>query len=371
MRVKVSIVTIFALLIGLTQVQASSFTSIHSFGDSLSTTNDSPAPSQYFYGGRYCNGRIWVEVIAGWQGLSYSAAQNNSYFGNDIEAVELYLLTYTAPADVGTALYTLWVSGADFANFMFADDGVPYENSNIGTWNTFLTDTLDTHESVISTLYDKGVRSLIIPNQPDPSVAPVFFLSGSERSFIKARVQEFNSGLEARLLTLLPTLPGLQVWSPDAFNKFEEILADPTAYNLQNPVVPGPPDTFDYGFIASYGVYGDGGTPDLQSGPGVDYVFWDDLNATAAVHFILADLVQNEVSPPRVDSIKPVSGGYDLQFSNLPVGRVGSIEGSENLTDWLEDLEITPTATTETFNLTPTQAKRFFQLDISSGWVWP
>jgi phospholipase/lecithinase/hemolysin len=367
-RLNAGIAMLLLGLIGSVQVQAAGFTSLHVFGDSLSTTEDSPAPSQYFYGGRYCNGRVWIEVLAGWQDLPYLPAQNDSTFGNDIEDVESALATYTAPADAATALFVLWVSGADFANFMFAGSGLPYEASNLAVWNTFLTDTLDSHEAVISTLYGKGVRNLILPNLPDLSVAPVFGLSPAELNFVKDRVQDFNSGLEGRLATLLPTLPGLRVWTPDVFNLIEGVLADPAAFGLQNPVIPGPPDTFEYGLIPAFDA---GGTPDLATGPGTDYVFWDDLNPTAAVHFIIADLVQDEISPPRIDFITKVPGGFDLQFSNLPAGRPGSIEGSENLAGWSEDAPYTPAATTDTVTLNPTGPMRFFRLDFSSGWTWP
>lgn len=362
---KAYIAILLVSLIGLmTQVHAAGFTSIHAFGDSLSTTTDTPDPSDDYYGGRYCNGRIWIEVLAGWQGLSYVSSQNDSSFGNDIEDVAADLPTYTAPVDVSTALYILWVSGADFANFMFAEDGLPYQSSNIDTWDDFIADTLDSHEAVITTLHGKGVRKLILPNQPDLSIAPIFGLSSSQSSFIKARVQDYNAGLEARLATLLPTLPGLEVWTPDVFNLFEDMLANPSAYSLQIPIAENPP-------ILDYALQVAAVPPDFVDGPGTDYIFWDDLNPTAAVQFFLADLVQSEVCPPKIDSITQVTGGFDLQFSNLQVGRVGSIEGSDDLDGWVEDQSITPTSTTETKTLNTTDPKRFFRLSFDSGWVWP
>ena len=363
---KAYIAILLTTLIGLmTGVHAAGFTSIHAFGDSLSTTTDTPDPIADYFGGRYCNGRIWIEVLAGWQGLAYVPAQNISTFGYDIEDVELDLTTYTAPVDAATALYILWVSGADFANFMFAvGSAQPYEASNIAAWNTFITNTLDSHEAAITALYDKGVRKLILPNQPDLSVAPVFGLSASELSFIKARVQQFNTGLEARLDTLLPTLTGLEVWTPDVFNLFEDMLANPSAYNLQTPTTKAPP-------ILDYALQVAAVPPNFATGAGTDYLFWDDLNPTAAVQFILADLIQSEVCPPKIDSITQVTGGFDLQFSNLQVGRVGSIEGSGDLDGWVEDLAMTPTATSETKTLNPIDPQRFFRLNFNSGWVHP
>lgn len=359
---KAYIAILLTTLIGwMTEVHADGFTSIHAFGDSLSTTTDTPDPSDDYYGGRFCNGRIWIEVLAGWQGLAYVSGQNISKFGYDIENVESDLTTYAAPTDVATALYILWVSGADFANFI---PSVSADNSDITVWNNFVTNTLDWHENVITALYNKGVRKLILPNQPDLSVAPFFGLDATKRSFVKARVQEFNTGLEDRLAVLLPTLPDLQVWAPDVFNLFEDILANPSAYNLQNPTAFFPP-SFDYALL------GAAIPPNFVDGFGTDFIFWDELNPTAAVQFILADFIQSEVCPPKIDSITQVTGGFELQFSNLQVGRVGSIEGSENLSGWGEDAAITPTATSGTETLNPTGSKRFFRLNFNSGWVWP
>jgi len=46
------------------------------FGDGVSTTTnkllDSPA---LYYGHRYCNGRVWIEVLAQRQGISYEFEQ--------------------------------------------------------------------------------------------------------------------------------------------------------------------------------------------------------------------------------------------------------------------------------------------------------
>lgn len=363
---KAYIAILLTALIGwMPKVYAAGFTSIHAFGDSLSATTDTPSPSDDYYGGRYCNGRIWIEVLAGWQGIAYVPAQNISTFGYDIEDVELDLTTYTAPVDAATALYILWVSGADFANFMFAvGSAQPYEASNIAAWNTFITNTLDSHEAAIIALYDEGVRKLVLPNQPDLSVAPIFGLSASELSFIKARVQQFNAGLEARLAALLSTRSDLEVWTPDVFNLFEDMLANPSAYSLQTPATFAPP-------ILDYALLGASVPPDFEDGFGTDYVFWDDLNPTAAVQFILADLIQSEVCPPKIDSITQVTGGFDLQFSNLQVGRLGSIEGSEFLDSWVEDLAITPTSTSETKTLNPAATQRFFRLNFESGWIWP
>ena len=46
------------------------FTSIYCFGDGVSTTTDNtdPAEQAKYYGQSFCNGRVWLEVLAQWQG---------------------------------------------------------------------------------------------------------------------------------------------------------------------------------------------------------------------------------------------------------------------------------------------------------------
>ena len=57
------------------------FTSLYVFGDGISTTTNGPG-GIYYYGRRYSNGRVWVELLAEWQGLAYDANKNWSYYGH-------------------------------------------------------------------------------------------------------------------------------------------------------------------------------------------------------------------------------------------------------------------------------------------------
>jgi hypothetical protein len=58
--------TLVVLLFGLAVLPAqAAFKSLYVFGDGLSTTTDnvqSPPLSASYYGSRYSNGRVWVEV---------------------------------------------------------------------------------------------------------------------------------------------------------------------------------------------------------------------------------------------------------------------------------------------------------------------
>src|SRR5215469_9137538 len=77
-------IIIGALLYGMLVVPAQAFTSLYVFGDALSTTTDNAYSAQdpkQYYGKRYSNGRVWVEVLAQRQGIPI--ASNWSYYDND------------------------------------------------------------------------------------------------------------------------------------------------------------------------------------------------------------------------------------------------------------------------------------------------
>jgi len=78
--------TLGLVLLGLTvRPVSAAFTSLNVFGDSLSSTTSNSASGTLatnYFGKRYSNGRVWVEVLAQQQGLPYVASNNISYFGN-------------------------------------------------------------------------------------------------------------------------------------------------------------------------------------------------------------------------------------------------------------------------------------------------
>ena len=74
------------------------FTSLYLFGDGLSTTTNGPG-GIYYYGRRYCNGRVWVEVLAQRQGLAYDLNNNWSYFGHYSPNLVTNVNAFATPPD--------------------------------------------------------------------------------------------------------------------------------------------------------------------------------------------------------------------------------------------------------------------------------
>jgi len=355
------------------------FTSLYVFGDGVSSTTDSFGPPDY-HELRYCNGRVWVEVLSEWQNLSYTESANTSYYGqtsgrltggvNRPNDLLDNISVFVAPVDVNTSLFTVWVSNADFVEFT-GIDGPNYDENDTGpggdveTWATLIEDSIINHKAAISALYTKGVRTLVLPLAVDITIAPDLNLAAqADNDFIRARVVEFNSDFQDMLDTLLPTLPGLKIYVPDTFSFFDELVANPAKYGVTNPL--RPPGTDPDWYASGYDVM-----PLDLDGPGAQYVFWDDLHPTAKVQMHLADLVQQMISPARISGISPVGGGYELEMSNVPVGRDGSVRGSGNLVDWMEDLSFSSISVVQDVMVPSTDPSRFFRLQFPVVWTWP
>ena len=138
------------------------FSSLYVFGDGACTTTSRPYDTilePYYYGRRYCNGRVWVEVLAQWQGVGYDEANNNSFFGHDSVDLLVSVDDFVAPPDVSTALFVVWANDADFVGFM-SGDGIPYNETNLPAWTTFIGEAIANHELAITNLHAKGMRTV-------------------------------------------------------------------------------------------------------------------------------------------------------------------------------------------------------------------
>ncbi len=332
----------------------SAYTSLWVFGDGVCTTTQGPGGSN-FYGNRYCNGRVWVEVLAEWQGLSYDADQNLSYFGQDSDELLANLANHAAPADVATALYIIWSGNADFVEFTFANPPA-YSAADLPDWSDFIADSVADHRAAIEDLHAKGVRHLVLPSAADIASAPFFAMDPADAAFIRTRIDEFNGALAQMVGELEPSVPGMTIHLVDIASFLDDVLANPGDYGVHSPEtyalleVPLPPDL---------------------AGPGADYVFWDDLHPTARVQMHIADVIFQAIAPPAIETIAPVAGGCRLDLVNVPVGRDGVIDGSGDLNDWSEDLEFAGINANQSVIVPSTEPARFFRARYPVVWTWP
>lgn len=351
------------LLVMLPVAQAAAaFSSLYAFGDGVCTTTDNEAnlPTLY-HEKRYCNGRVWIEVLCEWQGITYNAGNNLSYYGHDSAKLVTNTNNFAAPADAATALFVVWCNNADFVLFAFANNP-PYSSGNIPAWTTFINQSITRHTQAVTTLYNKGARTLVMPKACDISATPAFDLTPNDSAFIRNRAIQFNLAFDAAMTTLASAKPGLVIHRPDTFTFFEQVLVNPGAYGLINPGIDALTDL---------------GNPSMVSGPGTTYIFWDDLGPTAKFQMHLAELVQQLISPVKVTSLTRTGSTAQLVVGHVPLQREGFVEGcGALLPPWQPDTSIlvpftSGGSTTSTITFSAPNAKRFYRVAFPVVWTWP
>jgi outer membrane lipase/esterase len=342
-----------ALLFGSAVCPAqAAFTSLYVFGDGVSTTTNSPGGAIY-HGKRYCNGRVWVEVLAQWQGLNYESNKNWSYFGHYSPNLVANVSSFT-PTNASTALFVVWINNADFV--FNVQNYSPYTTNNLAVWTDAMNRSLSNHIVVITNLYAKGARTLVMPNAVDISkITPAYpGLTPSDKSFIRQRTLDFNTAFTIALSNAAASLPNLKIYVPDTFALLDNVLAHPANYGFTNTTS----DAIDDGYVSF-------------TGPGTNYVFWDYLHPTAKFQMVLADITQQLLSPVHIIEIVPLPASNRLEVVNIPVGRNGLVEGSTNFVTWVNDLNFDSTNLTQSILVPANDQARFYRLRFPFVWTWP
>ncbi len=348
------------------------FTSLYIFGDGVSTTtNYGVAPTNLYYGKRNCNGRVWVEVLAQRLGLgansttnvNWSNSTNNwSYYGQYSSNLVANLTNFPVRPDANTALFVVWVNDADFVGYM----GSIYPSTNIVTWTNAINQSLTNHWRVITNLYyAKGARTLIMPTAVDITEIPKYDNSAN-KSFVRQRVIDFDTAFTALLNQARTSLPGITIYEPDIFALLDNALTNAAAYGLTNTLYNGlsidAVDAVNYGF------------PNASiNGYGTNYIFWDPFDPTAKFHAVLADTVQQLISPAQITNVTLLEEDCQLDMASLPIGLNGFVDGCANLlmTNWTVQANFSSTNATETIFVPAEAPVWFYRLRFPYSWSWP
>ena len=319
---------LFAFAIGLWLVASTVFTasaafsSLYVFGDALSSTTDNPDASDY-YNHRYSNGRVWVEVLAQRQGLIYDATKNISYWDHNSSNLVKELKNFTAPADVASDLFIVWVCNAD--TFDATSTAINSQNTDANLLlNQFMganNQAQAYHLQIITNLYAKGVRNLILPNVVDISEIPAFN-NGNLTSVLRGGCVDYNAKFANTINQAIVLCPGLTIYAPDFYSLLNNVLTNAASYGLTNALSGGfSIDALDSLYVKP---------PTILNGPGTNYIFWDPQDPTAMFHEIIADIAQQIISPVQISALKQINGSNRLDVVNMPVGLNGFLDGSTN-----------------------------------------
>ena len=319
------------------------FTSFYVFGDGVSTTTNNIYAG--YYGNRYSNGRVWVEVLAQRQGLAIGATNNCSYYGQYTTELLKNINKFTPPADVATTLFVVWVCDADLVQDVNDYQAAPGTYS----WANAITQSQANHLQAIQNLYAMGARTLIMPNAVDLSKVPAF----ATDTFIRQQITNYNNAFAITLSNAMASLTNLVIYQPDFFFLLNDIVAHSTNYGLTHPTTSAQADSLF-----------------ALNGPGAQYVFWDDEDPTAKAQCWMANLVQQLISPVQISKLTLLSGSNRLDMVNLPIGQAGFAEGSTNLANWTSVQSIGTNAP-QTLFVPTAGSPQFYRLRFPFAWTWP
>ena len=347
------------------------FTSFYIFGDTVSTTTNGPGGASY-YGNRYSNGRVWVEVLAQQQGMgansitnvnwSYSA-KNLSYFDHS-STLLLTELNSFSPTNATNALFIVWVNDADFYDYI--GDYPPYTSNNIASWNNAINQSLTNHFKIITNLYARGARTLIMPNAVDMTKVPeTAYLASADKSFIRQRVIAFNAGFTNTLNRARTNCPAIKIYVPDMFALLDNVVTNAAYYGLTNAL-----DSNGHSIDA----LSDTNLPNKSlNGPGTNHIFWDYLDPTAKLHSVIADVVQQLISPVRISQLTVLNGSNRLDMANVPIGQNGIVIGRTNLVlgNWKTNATFVSSNATQSVYIPASGPQWFYRLKFPYSWTWP
>ena len=340
------------------------FTNLYVFGDCISTTTNNTSGLSFYYGQRYSNGRVWVEVLAQRQGLTYDPNKNWSYFYNSCTTMLANVSSFLAPPDVSNDLFIIWVNNADL--WFLAK----YSGTSMASWTNSINQSQTDHYKAVTNLYAKGVRALVLPNAVDISTIPNFNASGNV-SFIHQRCLDYNVAFSNTLNRIRASCPSLALYTPDFFSLLTNILAHPANYGVTNTLCDGLSiDAVDAVSCDSY-TYPSA----VINGYGTNYIFWDPQDPTAKVHMWMANLTQQLLSPAQISEITMDSGDdqVELNLANVPIGQNGIVMGCTNLAlpAWKTNATFISSNATQTVDVPASNPVWYYRLSFPYSWTWP
>jgi outer membrane lipase/esterase len=283
----------------VTTAPGTAYDNVIVFGDSLSDVGNAyiasgnTIPGAPYYEGRFSNGLLWVEHIAGAYGVTLTPSFTQGTGGNDwavagaattVDASETVAsTTVTIPSlvhqkksylkSVGhkadpKALYVIWGGGNDVAYSLAGKNGAP-EPQNLPTAYAAAT------VNIIASLKLAGAKHFLVANVPDIGLTPDATGAGA---IAAAAANQLSKSMNAALAVALadPALDaGADIYSFNTFKIMDEIVEGTTHFvftDVVDPCVSGTtacPNT------------GDSSDPDHT-------LFWDGFHPTSFAHAYVA-----------------------------------------------------------------------------------
>lgn len=314
---------------------AKAFDQIIAFGDSLSDNgniyslteraskvipNMPVIPSNPYYEGRFSNGPVWVEQLAQLLNVplndyAYGGAWVESYYYshqlvpfNLGTQVDFYLVKAELDYSKENHLYVIWMGGNDYIS---GRNDIESATSNV----------IATIQNNIEWLIYYGAKNIMVLNQPNLGLTPEAQQQGEKAAETLSKLSSrHNLKLDEMLTKLKETYPDVSFIKADIEASFDDMTNQPEKYNLRNvhqaclsvdtqrlrgftnqaeisalkkanlDVLNNPSLRVAYDAHRSAFM----GSKSCQNAD--DYLFWDHIHPTHAVHQIIANLVYAKLS---------------------------------------------------------------------------
>lgn len=270
-------------------------------GNACAASASACPPAPPYATARYSNGTLFVETIAGRYGASvrpaaaggtnfaFAGARTGNIPGLTTQSTTPSMLAqldrFIASPVAASALnpQTLFVIDAStFGNNINAGFGSPTAPGPLATGavtpTAFITAGVTDIVTIMTRLYNAGARNMLVVNVPNVGNTPLLRATEAVVPGIRANAQAlsagFNQGLAGAIqANLLPTSPGLRVYTLDLFTLSNNITTNPAAAGLTNAT--------DACFAVS------GATVNVCSTPD-SYLYWDSFHPTRAAGAYIA-----------------------------------------------------------------------------------
>ncbi|MEO8225715.1 MAG: SGNH/GDSL hydrolase family protein, partial [Gammaproteobacteria bacterium] len=279
-----------ALFVALVSVQASAYSAMYVFGDSLSDTGNIAfntggiVPGAPYATGRFSNGPVWVETLSTNLGLgavnpSLLGGKNFAYGG----AVTGPALTSGFPSKTLTdqaSGYLTGVAGVADPNALYVVWG---GGNDVRLGN--ITNSVSNLSAIITSLATAGATNFLVANLPNIGLTPDAVAGGpAVVAGATALSNLFNSQLGAALPGLASGL-GINIISLNVFGFLNDAIANAPGNGFTNTTG------------RCYNGPNSGGPPAPCANPN-EYIFWDGIHPTAAAHALLGAYATSIIPVP-------------------------------------------------------------------------
>lgn len=314
------------------------FTSIYSFGDSLSDTGNvyrftksqsllnAFPPKPFYKNGRFSNGSVWLDYVAKDLGIKQKTFAKTTLSGNgsipkgginfsfggatsgtknigdeSFLGLSEQIGAYTSllgdrSADAG-ALYTVWAGGNDYIQLL--------SSSADGEDISFqISQTVENLSASITTLADKGARNIVVFNLPSLGDTPLGAnIPGVDPESLNMLTAIHNEVLAGAIENLRqsPQFQDTKVVLFDVNSLFSEIVENPQASGFSN--VTDNCTRIDFPNVDFFGDFS--GWRNCQRMLKRDpkaFLFWDNQHPTTVAHELVADSVLDTLKSAFGDS---------------------------------------------------------------------